>query len=176
MTIPTDEWIFTLDLGVKCVGFAFGNKDSLIKYGKYVAKPGLANGERLYKFSKWLSSTINGLPTRPNIVIIESPYLKQNVKTYGVLNQLLGVASREIYRILAVEEQEIPPSKVKNVVKPKKSSDYYERKANMVTKINQIYNIDLKYHKSNKNISDDDIADAIALLETYVKLKYGEIS
>lgn len=176
MSTSNDDWIFTLDLGVKCVGFSFGQKGSLIKWGKYVAKPGLGNAERLYKFSKWLASTVNGLPHKPSIVVIESPYMKNNVKTYGVLNQLMGTAFREIYRILNIEPLELPPSKIKNIVRPKKGKTYEERKKNMVDKINELYGLDLNYHKSNKQISDDDIADAIAIFEAYVKVNYDDIN
>ena len=174
--MDNEEWFFALDLGTKCTGYAYGQKDSLIKWGKYVAKTGMSHGERLYKFSKWLATTINGLPRKPTVVLIESPYMKNNVKTYGVLSQLLGVASREIYRILGVEPIEIPPSKVKNVLKPKPGKTYDERKANMVNKINDLYGLELKYHRSNKTISDDDIADAIGLFDAHIRLNYDEIS
>lgn len=169
-------WIFALDLGSKCTGFAFGTEDTLVKYGKYVAKnPGnVSSAEKLLNFSKWLATTINSLPRIPTVIVIESPYLNNNVKTYGVLSQYLGVALRECFRLTNLMPEQISPSKVKNVVKPEKSSNYYRRKQNMVIKINDVFGLDLNYHKSNKRISDDDTADAIALWYTYIQLNFNE--
>jgi Holliday junction resolvasome RuvABC endonuclease subunit len=164
------EYIFCLDIGSKCTGYSFGTDKELLKYGKYVAKQSGGEGKRLLRFSKWLSSLINGLPKVPHRVIIESPYYNRNVRTYGVLNKYVAIAQREISRVLDVECEFVSSSKVKSVIGVKKGKTYQDRKKNMVNKINQVYGLDLKYHKSNKNISDDDICDAIAILYTINKL------
>jgi len=163
------HWVFSLDIGAKCSGYCFGAEDGYpLKYGKYVAKKDEeGRGEKLYAFTQWLAKTVNSLPHTPTRVVIEAPYYRHNIKTFGILSQYVGVADRELYRIAKVNADFLAPSAVKSYLQVTKGKTHDERKYLMVVTINKRFNLSLEYHKSNKKISDDDIADAIGLFVTY---------
>lgn len=163
----------TLDLGSLSSGYAYGIDGKLEKYGKFVVERDKENddhGFQLLKFSRWLSRLINGLQRKPDVVVIEMPYLARNPNTFKVLSKFLGSAEREIRRILKddVEIQMITASRVKQVLSPKKGKTHKERKINMIKRVNSLTGLDLRYH-SNKSHTQDDVADAIALFFTYFK-------
>lgn len=168
MSKQNGDWVFVLDIGAKCSGYCYGTADGeVVKYGKYVAKKGEGcRGQKLLNFSQWLAKTINSLPYRPTRVVIEAPYYNKNVKTYGILNKYVGAAEREIYRLARVESDFIAPSAVKACLKVPKGKTHDDRKYIMVKEINRRLGLNLSYHKSNKHISDDDVADAIGLFLT----------
>jgi len=164
------EWVFALDLSAACSGYCFGTGDGqALKYGKYVSKsiPGESRGQKLLNFTKWLSKLIRSFPYKPTRVVVEAPYYRRNVKTFAILNKYVAVAEREIYRSCNLEVEFIAPSAVKTALGVAKGATHEQRKYIMVKEINKRLGINLSYHKSNKNISDDDVADAIALFLTY---------
>jgi Holliday junction resolvasome RuvABC endonuclease subunit len=169
MSRKDEEWVFALDIGAKCSGYCYGTADGqAVKYGKYVAdKKVVGRGQKLYNFSQWLAKILNSLPYKPTRTVIEAPYYNKNVKTYGILCQYVGVAERELYRLTRVGADFVAPSAVKSCLKVPKGKTHDERKYNMVKEINRRLGLNLSYHKSNKNISDDDIADAIGLFLTH---------
>lgn len=171
------EYILALDLGSKCSAYAFGSEGEVLSYGKWVVKEqssGNDHGEALLSFSKWLSRVIHKMPKRPQMVVIEQPYAGPNMHTYAVLCKFWGVAEREVKR-LAPESQisTITASSVKRGLAVKKGSSHKENKVNMIKRINRLMNIDLKYH-SNKNKTQDDIADAIGILLNTFRLNGEE--
>jgi Holliday junction resolvasome RuvABC endonuclease subunit len=178
MSERNEEWVFVLDIGAKCSGYCYGMGDGeVIKYGKYVAKKHEeGRGQKLYNFAQWLAKTINGLPYKPTRVVIEAPYYNKNVKTFGILNQYVGVAQKELYRLTRVNSDFVAPSAVKSFLQVPKGKTHEERKYNMVKEINRRLGLNLSFHKSNKHISDDDIADAIGLFLTYCNRLSNETS
>lgn len=166
------EWVLAFDVGSKCTGYAFGPEGGeLVKYGKYVAEITDSNqkGRRFYNFSKWVAKLVHSLPRKPTQVVIESPYYNRNVKTYAVLNKYIAIVQREVFRILQKETEFVSPKSVKASLDVPNGKTYKERKVNMVKFINKTYGLSLNYHASNKDKSDDDTADAIALLTVFCK-------
>lgn len=168
------KYAITFDLSSKCSAFAFGKDGSLLKYGKWINKnydKGVKDhGNSLLKFSAWVSRSIRGCERTPEIVLIEAPFFNRNVLTFGILSKFLGVAEREIRRLLpGVEIRMVNASTVKKALNVEKGSDHTARKRNMVKKINRMLGLNLRFHKSNKTLSDDDVADAIAVLLYYFK-------
>lgn len=159
------QWVLSFDVGTSCTGFAFGTDNNILAWGKYVAdKKNADEGELLVEFSKWIDKNIVTLTKKPTRVVIESPYYKMNIRTYGQLMKYVGMVQREVYRQTGIECEFVSASSVKTKIGVKKGVTYQERKLNMVNHINSLFGLNLKFHKSNKKISDDDIADAIALL------------
>lgn len=166
------EYVLALDLGSKCSAYAFGTDGEVYNYGKWVNKEDNDNkdhGMALLNFSKWLSRVVRKMPNNPSLVLIESPYAGPNMHTYLVLCKFLGVAEREIRRLAPkCEIKMIPARTVKAGLSVRKGGSHKENKVNMIKRINRLLGLDLKYH-SNKNKTQDDIADAIALLLYHYK-------
>jgi len=166
MSAPTTDWVLALDISANCTGYCFGTGDGqVLKYGKYIAKrsSGMGRGQKLLNFSKWFSGILNGLPHKPTRIVIESPYYRRNVKTFAILNMYVAVAAREAYRVCKIEVEFVAPSAVKAGLHLPPGQDHEHRKYLMVKEINRRLGMNLGYHKSNKKISDDDIADAIGI-------------
>lgn len=168
------RYALALDISSSCTGFAFGANGSVLKYGKWVNKNydkgNKDHGKSLLKFSAWLSRVVRGCEKAPEVVVIESPYFRRNIKTYGTLSKFLGVAEREVRRILPnAEIIMVNASQVKTALNVEKGTSHEARKRNMVKKINKLLGLNLKFHKSNKTISDDDIADSIGVLLYFFK-------
>lgn len=167
--MPPGERVLTLDIA-SAVGYAYGAGGVVVCYGKHTSEDDAPIGKRLHNFSQWLSRVIHALPAPPEKVIIEQPYLGRNPKTHAVLNRYIGIAQREISRILNLECDFLSPSVVKKTLKfpPKKSHDQYKRM--MVTKVNEVLGTQFQYKSSRTKKakqSDDDIADAIGILFAY---------
>lgn len=168
-SLPPGERVLALDIA-SAVGYAYGVNGKVIKYGKYISDNTENIGLRLLRFSKWLSRMIASLPARPDVVIIEQPYLGRNAHTHAILNRYIGVAQREIYRILGVNCEFLTPREVKTKLKVPKGKNHKQHKINMVRKINSILGTDFRYvagRSAKSKRSDDDICDAIALLLVY---------
>lgn len=175
--LPDGKRVLTLDIA-SAVGYAYGAGGTVVRYGKHTSEDDAPLGRRLHNFSQWLSKVIHGLPEPPDIVVIEQPYLGRNPKTHAILNRYIGVAQREIFRILKLDCEFMSPATVKKLLKfpPKKTHEQYKRL--MVKKVNEVLGLQLCYkpsrtHKTKQ--SDDDIADAIGLLFAYW-LKNGIIT
>lgn len=170
---PKEETcILAFDLSAKASAFAAGTyTGDLIQFSKYVAANKGGRGQKLHNFAKWVSKSINRLPYTPSEVVIEAPYYRRNIKTYGVLNMYVAITQREVFRLLGLECSMIAPSTVKSVLNVEKGATHAERKLNMITFINSFMNLQLKYHKTNKKISDDDIADAIAVYMAHLRVR-----
>lgn len=166
-TIPEGERTLTFDISSSAAGFAYGAGGKLITYGKYYGGDIDQHGLRLLRFSKWVSKVINSLPEPPDRVIIEQPFLGRNVKTYGVLSKYVGIAQREVRRMLGQECGFITPNDVKNILKLPSGKAHEQHKINMINKINRMFGTSFKFSTSTKGKSkhsDDDAADAVGVL------------
>jgi Holliday junction resolvasome RuvABC endonuclease subunit len=179
--LPDGQRVLTLDLSSSGVGYAYGAGGVVLSYGKYVSSDKDGNGQLLLKFSKWLAQVINRLPAPPEIVVIEQPYLGFNPHTYSVLSKVVGVAEREVYRLLGYEPQFMTPSEVKSKLGIAKTKNHDKNKRNMVKKVNDLLGLDLKFVKGKKSAStkakrsDDDVADALGMLLAWW-LKHGIVA
>lgn len=156
-----------LDLSSTCVGWAVGLNRTLARYGKFVFKSTAETGEKLVSFEEFLSALLEIY--QPDRLLIERP-MSRRAETTARHWELVGV-SRTLWRHYSggevLKSWIISPKVVKDTMQVKKGGDHDDNKAIMVRKINSLYNLRLHYHKDSAYQSDDDTADAIAVLTTY---------
>ena len=169
------ETIVGLDISSVCVGYSIFHDAELIEYGKYY-QLGEHHGEKLAYFGVWLHEFFTKYV--PDQVIIERPYPVARKNTYGVLMLYIGMALASHFRC---RKQEIPlinmvpAALVKRTLKVPKQDTYAERKRVMLEEVNRLYNLKLTYlaNDRTKRISEDDTADSIALVRTWL-LRYRQ--
>jgi Holliday junction resolvasome RuvABC endonuclease subunit len=161
--------VLALDLSSSCIGWAVGIDKNLVAYGKFVFKTTSAiNGDKLATFISYLTVILETYG--PQKVLVEKTLMGKGDTTVRHL-EILGVVRATVFKILGLEILEswlIPAKTVKRLLKVKKGRDHAHNKQIMVEKINQLFNLRLKC-ESSKIESDDDIADAIAVLVAYYR-------
>jgi Holliday junction resolvasome RuvABC endonuclease subunit len=156
--------ILTLDLSTSCVGWAVGEEPRLVNYGKFVFTDDREFGEKMLAFKAYLLTIFTTY--RPDRVIVEKP-ISRHGNTTALHNQLLGVV-----RLLAVEALEyeimdrhlVSPRTVKALLEVKAGDDHNHNKKIMVEHVNKAFGLKLQFHENSKLQTEDDIADAIAIL------------
>lgn len=153
------------DLSSSAVGWAVAQNHVQVRRGKLVFHKSAGMGAKLRAFALFLQELFFiYLPTR---IALEKPVMRHGSST-TLHNQMLAIV-----RLKAVEkglgeiadENMIPPQTIKRCLKVEKGKDHADNKRRMVELINHKLGLHLKYHKSNKVETDDDIADACAVLE-----------
>jgi len=165
------ERLVALDLSSVCVGYAVFDDRKLVGKGKY-RQQGKDHGEKLLNFRGWLLRLLKR--THPQHVVFEAPYAGRRRFTYGVLMLYVGVVLACHFEVF---EQEVPaqnriqPNVVKRTLKMAKGDDHEDRKRLMVDEINKLYDLKLRFKPNDKTkaVSDDDIADAIAVGRTWLE-------
>jgi hypothetical protein len=169
------ETIVGLDISSVCVGFSVFHDAELFEYGRY-HQVGEHHGEKLSHFGAWLRELFT--KHAPDQVIIERPYPVARKNTYGVLMLYIGMALAIHF---SCRNQEIPLTNmvpaalVKRTLKVPKQDTYEERKQVMLNEVNKLYDLKLIYQANDrtKRISEDDTADSIALVRTWL-LRYRQ--
>lgn len=157
-----------LDLSSSCVGFAVGIDEtrSLERMGKFVFKTTAGIGEKLFTFEEYLSGLIvNYWPDR---LLVERPSI--HGKTAERHMELLGITRKVWFEATHSEIDPkwlIHPKTIKTAMKVPAGANHTQNKIIMVNKVNQLYGLSLKFDKNSKYKSDDDTADAIAVLTTH---------
>lgn len=163
------ERILALDISGSCTGWALGLYGKLSSYGKYIQKQSGSKGKKLAQFADWLTSLLEA--KKPTIILIEKPYRGRNSNVLANLSKFIAIAELCAYLTLDLELEEdwfLDPRSIKKLLKVHKGKDYDDNKKIMVNKINELFGLKLKYsQKKSKKLSDDDIADSIALLVAY---------
>ena len=157
-----------LDLSSSCVGWAVGTDDDKVlhRYGKFVFRTTAGIGEKLMSFDEYLSGLISNY--WPDRLLIERPSV--HGKTAERHLELLGVARKVWFDATRSEIEPkwiIHPKTVKAAMKVPAGANHDQNKLIMVNKINQLYRTSFKFDKGSKYKSDDDTADAIAVLTTH---------
>ena len=169
---PEPEVVLSLDISGSCVGWAIGVDRHLVKYGKYVFKSTMSQGEKILAFSELLT---NLFTYEPNVVILEKPLNRAKSKKH---HEFLGVLRLRWQQYSGnsdiPEDNLLDPRTIKKQLHVEPGKSHKENKNRMVEKINLLHGLKLKFHPTSKspNLNDDDIADAIAVLDVYWKL-YG---
>jgi Holliday junction resolvasome RuvABC endonuclease subunit len=157
-----------LDLSSSCVGWAVGVDATrkLERYGKFVFKGTAGIGEKLVSFEEYLSGLIANY--WPEHLLVERP------STHGATAErhmeLLGITRKVWFDATHSEIEKtwiIHPKTIKAAMKVERGANHTQNKIIMVNKINQLYSMNLKFDKGSKYKSDDDTADAIAVLTTF---------
>lgn len=158
--------ILALDLSSSCVGFAVGVGRRRHAQGKLVFKTTAEIGAKLGAFFAFLLALL--ALYKPERLVIEKPLTRRGATT-ARHNELLGVA-----RLAWLEKtgEEILDSwiissvTVKNVMGVERGGSHDENKKIMIRKINSLYGLSLKFDPNSKLKTDDDVADALAVLTT----------
>lgn len=162
--------VLALDLSSSCVGWGVSCDKEIVTWGKFVFKTTAEVGEKLLAFEEFMEVLIDTY--KPEVLVIERPVSgrrKNNQRTIEIVGVL-----RKLWRAKTGTEIKkswvISPKTVKTHMNVRRGSSHDENKEIMVNKINQLLGIHLKYHRNSKYESDDDVADALAVLITYLRL------
>lgn len=163
--VPID---LALDLSSSCVGWALGVDRSLAKWGKFVFKSTAGTGEKLVSFEEFIAVLVETY--KPDRLLIERPSNKG--KTRERHTEIMGLVRKVWFEKTGLEVLEAwiqSPRTIKTVMKVERGQNHTQNKEIMVRKINSLYSniLHLRFHENSKLQSDDDIADAIAVLVTY---------
>jgi Holliday junction resolvasome RuvABC endonuclease subunit len=159
-----------LDISSSCVGWAIGaNRKAALHYGKFVFKSTAEIGEKLVSFEEFLNALLTAFgPTR---LLIEKPPARRGDTTARHF-ELVGIV-RKVWRSRTDKEilksWFIPPRTIKRVMNVRSGNNHTDNKKIMVNKINSLFQLSLKFHPNSSLQSDDDVADAIAVLVTYYR-------
>lgn len=185
---PDPETIMGFDISSVCVGFALFECGEPKVYGKLVLE-GKYAGEKLSDFhtkAKHLLAT-----HKPDLVIVEKPFRGQG-RAFEVLVQYHAALKMALHEVLGkplLPEHGLTPRQVKKALEDENETankrksrkpltnnkDHATNKKNMVHRINQLYGLRLRYKEgdTSKTISDDDTADAIAVVHAWLLLRNG---
>lgn len=153
-----------LDLSTSCVGWALGAGTEILAYGKFVFADDREMGDKLVSFADHLLVLLKTF--KPHRVVAERPMSRRGQVT-ALHNQMLGVVRHIVFQHLSVEVLDthlISPITVKNRLGVRKGKDHAQNKQYMVEHINEVLGLNLKYHPNSKLQTQDDVADAIAIL------------
>jgi Holliday junction resolvasome RuvABC endonuclease subunit len=155
-----------LDLSSSCVGWALGVDRRIVYKGKFAFKTTADIGEKLVSFEEFIETLLAVF--QPNRVYIEKP-LSRKGSTTARHFELLGIV-RKVWRQASDKEVLdswlISARTIKTVMMVERSKDHKENKRRMVEKINNLYGFKLRFHPNSCIQSDDDTADACAVLTT----------
>jgi Holliday junction resolvasome RuvABC endonuclease subunit len=156
--------LFALDTSSSCVGWALFVGGELRQFGKLPLTARGAAG--LVQFADWLTPTLVEL--HPDEVAVEWPFPGRNPKTYGMLMQVIAVVMIGHFRYRGAElpkSNQVEAHAVKRLLKRPRPTGAQSVKQLMVEYINTRFGLQLKFKANDKTkrISDDDIADAIAV-------------
>jgi Holliday junction resolvasome RuvABC endonuclease subunit len=166
--------MIAFDMSVTCVGWCLFLDREPINYGKFVFKSTAKIGEKLAIFAEFLRDLFEAFA--PDEIVVEKP-LNRRGSTTARHYELLGVLRLVWLELQAAEipkEAVIDPKTVKTVMGVQRvTGDHDKNKELMVCYINKLFGLKLKYDKHSPRKSDDDVADAIAVGETYLRSVRG---
>ena len=158
----------SFDLSSTCVGWALGMDGELVTYGKCPFKTTATLGQKLKEFDDLVKTLL--ATYQPTNIVLEEPLKRAKVRNHfeflGVLRlNWISYSGNDIPK-----EHLLDPRKIKKHLHVEPGRNHDHNKELMVRKINNMFRLALKYAKHSAYKSDDDIADAIAVLVTYWKL------
>lgn len=162
---PPGTSVLALDTSSSCVGWSFFRDGLPVVHGKFVPVSA-DHGSKLVEFQDWLLEML--AEHSPDHLAVETPYPGRRRFAFGVLMMYYGVVLSTHVRWFGVEmppESRVAAADVKRLNQMPKGTSYEARKRAMVLEMNRLYGLSLRYknHDSKKQVSDDDIADAIAV-------------
>lgn len=162
--------ILALDMSLTCVGWAIGLGRELVTFGKFVFKNTASNGQKLHAFEEWLEDML--VAFEPSRLLVEQPVSRKR-NTTARHHEMLGIVKASWYEYKGSDIKKswiIAPTTVKTQLGVKRGKDHYRNKVIMVEKINALFGLNLECHPNSAYRSDDDIADAIGVLEAYWRI------
>ena len=163
--------ILGFDISSSCVGWAVYCDRDLVKYGKYVFKTTAEIGEKLLAFESFFEVLLDTYD--PKVIVYEKPLSARRINNARSV-EMVGVL-RKVWRERSGGEIKnswiITARTVKNRLNVPRGRNHDHNKKIMVEKINRMYGLSLKYDPNSKYKSDDDVADAIAVVVAYLRLE-----
>jgi Holliday junction resolvasome RuvABC endonuclease subunit len=174
---PRGPLVLALDVSSVCVGWALFREGVPDSFGKY-HQVGVSHDERLFHFHRWLGGQLQAI--KPDELVLEEPYFSRQPKTFGVLTQYCTVVllcHMEYFGRPMASQNRIQPAQVKRELKAKYGTNHTNRKRLMVLLMNQTYGLELRFKHPDKlkRVSDDDIADALALGRAWLQRSAGGV-
>jgi len=159
------ERVLALDSSSKACGWSVFDSGELVAYGRF-KQSGTGHGERLMHFRLWLLALLT--QWHPNVLIYEAPYQGRMKHTFGILSRYVGIIEAAHFEYFAREiskEDSVAAHTVKRAIGARKGADHEANKKIVLLMVNQRYGLNLKYkaNDTNKKVSQDDDADAIAV-------------
>lgn len=104
----------------------------------------------------------------PHLLIYEAPYQGRMKNTFGILSRYVGVIEAshfEHYEREIEKSEAVPAHLVKKAIGARKGEDHESNKKIVVLLVNEHFGLGLKFkaNDTNKRVTQDDEADAIAL-------------
>ena len=175
--------VLGLDISSSCIGWGLACDGELpagrrhlppITYGKYIFKTTAKIGEKLVAFEGFLNTLLDTYA--PVVLAYEKPLSARNINNARSI-ELVGIL-KKVWREWSGTEIKkawiLTPKTIKNRLKVKRGRNHDRNKEIMVNKINHLFGLNLKYHPNSKYESDDDVADAIAVVVAYLRLEIPE--
>ena len=128
------------------------------------------------RFRMWLLEMFD--QWSPHLLIYEAPYQGRMKNTFGVLSRYVGIIEASHYEHFEreIEKSEaVPAHMVKKAIAAKKGKDHESNKKIVVLLVNETFGLNLKFkaNDTNKRVTQDDEADAIALNWAWHRLNRG---
>lgn len=161
-----DEVLLALDISSRAVGWAVFRNGELSHYDKWVLPHLKGHGCRLCVFREDLLRAF--AEYNPTAVYWEAPYQGRARHAFAVLSAYVGMLKATYYEWAGTdidEEHGIPAHLVKRRIGARRGRSHEENKRIVVTLVNEQFGLSLRYKADDarKTISDDDVADAIAV-------------
>lgn len=166
--------LLSLDTSSVCVGYAVFDDKRLVTFGKHV-QVGKEHGEKFSTFLQWLIALLK--LHKPDAVVVELPFGgPRRGYTYGVLMQYIAVVMLAHFDVFGKElpdQNKVQAKKVKLMMEVESGKNHDQNKQIMVDRVNRLFKLNLKFVKKDphKKLSQDDIADAIAVGHTWLLLR-----
>lgn len=167
--------VLGLDISSKFVGWVVFDDLEPHIHGLY-RHVGVGHGERLGNYLTWLCALFEQY--HPNEVVVELPFAGRRRNTFGILTLYISVTILAHYQYTGKEmpdDNKLQAREIKHLMQVQRGKDHDENKAIMVEVINRLYGLQLRFdsHDSVKKFSEDDIADAYAVVVAWlVKTKH----
>lgn len=164
----TEDVVLSLDISKTCVGWAISVDAELLNFGKVVFKTTTNMGQRIVAFAGFIDSVLDAY--KPNKLVLEKPLNRAATRSHFEFLGVLRLKWMEFSGEEIPKEHLIPPKQVKTHMRVKRGKTHKENKKIMVDKVNTMFGLNLNFDRNSAYKSDDDVADAIAVLVTYLRI------
>lgn len=151
------------DLSSSCIGWAVGTTSEVIAYGKFI----FADRVMGAKLDALIPALLVLFETfKPKRVAAERPMAHRGPTT-ALHNQILGIVRLVAYqhsKLDILDVNLLSPRAIKKRLGVVKGRNHDHNKVIMVEYVNKVLGLNLKFHPNSKLQSQDDVADALAVL------------
>lgn len=165
-----EQIIIGIDSSTSCTGISVinktGKKEKLLEYIKYIPDSKSCYEVKIADIIYKIEDIYLKYKDLDPIVAIELLNSPKNLNTTRKLAGLWACIKYRLHSTYNVKVLSLNTISIKKIVTGDGKADKYK----VVKYINKYFNIKLQFHKTNKEKSDDDIADSIAVALTISRL------